>query len=338
MTRPLRVGVAGLGFGASIHVPGFRQIAGVEVVALCGHKLDRTSQAARAAGIPTPVTSVEALLDLRLDAISLALPPAANTHGAALAVERGIAVLCEKPLAIDPAVASSLATAALGLTNGVDFQFAELDAFKTARELIDEERFGKLMEVHVEWLTMSEANRTSARSWKRSRSENGGVVTLLGTHVLYLLEWLCGPIATLEGESFVRSQGAHAPLSERAADDSAALTFKYASGALGRANVSNASIDSRTHSWELVFEEGTITLKNDTRDYMRGFRVESTDESGTRSEFVDTSSPEGDGRLPAFVRLASRFVAAVRASEPMKPDFEDAARVATLASLIHSRQ
>ena len=198
-------------------------------------------------------------------------------------------------------------------------------------------RFGKLAWVRVQWLTLSEANRTGALSWKRNRGDAGGVLTLLGTHLLYLLEWLCGPIASLSGTSFVRPPGDGSAIDERVADDSAELTFEFVSGASGNATVSNASADSRVHGWELVFDKGTITLQNDAHDYMRGFRVTTTDASGNHLEFVDTSSMGGDGRLAPFVRLASRFVASVRASEPVKPDFADAARVAELAAEVRSR-
>jgi predicted dehydrogenase len=337
MTRQLRVGVAGLGFGASIHVPGFRQIPGVEVVAICGRNRDRATEVARNESIQIAVSSVEELLDLGLDAISLALPPAGNTHGASLAIQRGVPVLCEKPLAIDPASAWVLATAAAPLTACVDFQFAELDAFRKTRELVTSGRFGTLTRVKVQWLTMSAANRTGAWSWKRDPHQDGGVMTLLGTHLLYLLEWMCGPVATLAGESFVRSPGLGIPVEATEAANSAELMFEFASGALGRATVSNAWADSRVHSWQFVFEEATITLQNDTNDYMRGFRVTTTDQSGAHLDVLDTSSTEADGRLAPFVRLASRFVSAVRAGESVKPDFSDAARVAELAALVHPR-
>src|SRR4051812_17754760 len=105
MTKPFRVGVAGLGFGAAIHVPGFRRLPDVEVAGICGRDLARTTKIAESLGVANAFTSIEQLLDSGIDAVSLALPPAHNTRGAALAIERGIPVLCEKPLAIDPTTA-----------------------------------------------------------------------------------------------------------------------------------------------------------------------------------------------------------------------------------------
>ena len=50
-TNGLRIGVIGVGFGATVQVPGF-QSEGMEVVALCSQREERVQQAAAALGVP----------------------------------------------------------------------------------------------------------------------------------------------------------------------------------------------------------------------------------------------------------------------------------------------
>src|SRR4051812_20443388 len=92
----LRVGVAGLGFGAAVHVPALRSLDGVDVVAIAGTDPTGTADVARRLNIETACTGVDALLDVELDAVTLALPPRVNEDAAAKTIRRGLPVLSEK--------------------------------------------------------------------------------------------------------------------------------------------------------------------------------------------------------------------------------------------------
>lgn len=52
---PVRVGVIGVGFGATVHIPGF-QSEGVEVVAVTANRQERAEAAAQQFGIPNAFT------------------------------------------------------------------------------------------------------------------------------------------------------------------------------------------------------------------------------------------------------------------------------------------
>jgi len=73
--RPLRIGIAGLGFGASLHAPVLRSFPDVQLVGIAGRSVDKAQGVADMLGIPKGCGSVSDLLDLNLDAITLALPP-----------------------------------------------------------------------------------------------------------------------------------------------------------------------------------------------------------------------------------------------------------------------
>jgi len=107
----LRVAVVGTSFGLRIHVPALRG-AGFDVVALVGRDPARTAGRAERAGVEHACTSLTQALDLGLDAVSVAGPPATHAPLVLQAVAAGCHVLCEKPFTLDVAEAERLVTAA----------------------------------------------------------------------------------------------------------------------------------------------------------------------------------------------------------------------------------
>jgi predicted dehydrogenase len=103
----LRVGVVGTSFGARIHVPALRE-AGFEVAALIGVDPARTARRVERLGIAHACTSLAEALELDLDAVSIATPPATHAPLAAEAIEAGCHVLCEKPFTLHAAEAEEL--------------------------------------------------------------------------------------------------------------------------------------------------------------------------------------------------------------------------------------
>lgn len=55
--------MAGLGFGAEVHVPAFRAVPGVEIVAIAGRDRARAEEAAARLHIPCACAGLDELLD-----------------------------------------------------------------------------------------------------------------------------------------------------------------------------------------------------------------------------------------------------------------------------------
>src|SRR5579883_1180114 len=98
--NPLRVGVIGLGFGGESALKGYRQLSDVEVVALAGLEEDRLTYLSETYHVPNTYHYAEELLACNdLDAVSVAVPNYLHTPIVLAALDRGLHVLCEKPLA-----------------------------------------------------------------------------------------------------------------------------------------------------------------------------------------------------------------------------------------------
>ena len=99
----LRGGIIGCGFFAQFHIDAWKRMLGVELVAACDPDLDRARAAA-----PRAYASAEKMLDSEeLDFVDIATRPETHLEMVRLAASRGLAAICQKPMA--PTLADSVA-------------------------------------------------------------------------------------------------------------------------------------------------------------------------------------------------------------------------------------
>lgn len=117
------------------------------------------------------------------------------------AAEAGLAVYCEKPIAIDPVEANRLADVceASNVKNGVVQDKLWLPGIRKLRMLRDQGFFGEILSVRGEfgyWVfTGQEHDQPSQRpSWNYRREDGGGMMIDMFCHWQYLLTDLFGPI------------------------------------------------------------------------------------------------------------------------------------------------
>ena len=116
---PLRGAVIGCGFFAQFHLDGWRRIDGVEIVAACDPDLARAQAAA-----PKAFATIDELLSNEtLDFVDIATRP--DTHLALVetAARRGIAVICQKPMA--PTITEAERMAEVAIRAGIRLMIHE---------------------------------------------------------------------------------------------------------------------------------------------------------------------------------------------------------------------
>src|SRR5215210_8839874 len=94
---------------------------------------------ARAAGGLPAVETLDELLELRLDGLVIATPSALHAEQAQAALERGVAVFCQKPLGRDAGEARAVVDAARRADRllGVDLSYRHTEAARRAKDAID---------------------------------------------------------------------------------------------------------------------------------------------------------------------------------------------------------
>ncbi len=96
----LRIAIAGAGMVSLHHLRAWRSVAEVRVVAIADPDLARAQTRAAEFGIDVACSDVAAMLDAeRPDALDIAAGHAAHRPLCLAAADRGIAILCQKPLA-----------------------------------------------------------------------------------------------------------------------------------------------------------------------------------------------------------------------------------------------
>ncbi|MDD5146861.1 MAG: Gfo/Idh/MocA family oxidoreductase [Candidatus Pacebacteria bacterium] len=328
----VRLGIAGLGFGAVVHLPVWQNIDGVKVVAVADQNLVKAQELATKYHIDFAFESFQTLLQHPdLDAVSLALPPQKNAQACELALKRGLAVLTEKPLADSLKNARLLAKLAKGQTALVDFEFSEGPAFQSLKKIINQDTLGPIQHINVTWLTNSYAQRQRIWCWKTDVKQLGGAVSLLGSHLFYLLEWLVGPMSKVGADLSSRATQKFAPQGSHPADDLAHLLLVNEQGLRVAMIIGNASCGSSVHRWEVIGEKGTAVLENQSLDPLSGFSLWLSHGEAKRDLiYQDAESLVSDGRIAALQNLAQLFIAAIKNKQVVKPDFTDGLRVQSI--------
>lgn len=121
--------------------PGAKLVAGVdpnqESVSILREKLPQ---------IEFPVLSFDEALSLKPDLVVLSTPPSVHLEQITACAERGLPVLCEKPLALDFATAKACVDVAekAGVLLGIGMNFRYLETTRASREIILGGKLGQI--------------------------------------------------------------------------------------------------------------------------------------------------------------------------------------------------
>ena len=116
--REIKAAVVGTGFIGVVHVEALRRL-GVEVTGIVGSSPERAAEKARAAALPAPYPSFEAMLaDPAVDVVHLTTPNHLHYEQVRAVLAAGKHVVCEKPLAMNSDETAELLRAGRGQRAG----------------------------------------------------------------------------------------------------------------------------------------------------------------------------------------------------------------------------
>ena len=127
-TPTLRVGVVGVGSLGFHHARILRDLPGVTMVGVYDTQPERSQEVGSQLGVPV-LETLEALLEV-VDAVVVAVPTTAHEQVAVAALERGIAVLVEKPIA--PTLEAADRILAEARKSGAVVQIGHIERFNAA--------------------------------------------------------------------------------------------------------------------------------------------------------------------------------------------------------------
>lgn len=261
-----RVGIAGSGFGARVHAPLLAAHPGFDPVAIASLHRGDPDRVRKESGIANVTNDWRRLLDMRLDLLVVAANPPLHREIAERALERGLHVLCEKPMALDAAEAESMEELRRehGRIGAITFEFRFRPARAAVRQLLAQGRIGRVLHVAYAGQDARYAHLLSAPiGWLGESSQGGGRLGALGSHMFDSLRYWTGD----EVSELSAQLTTHVPVSEdgerRDADDAFQAFGRMVSGATFLLDYRSAT--HRPSGWQLEIHgtEGTIALTDD---------------------------------------------------------------------------
>jgi predicted dehydrogenase len=323
----MRAGIVGKGFIGAVHADALRA-NGVAVAWEVGRSDD-----------------LEALLDGdRVDVLHVCTPNHAHAEQGLAALERGIHVVCEKPLAVSTAECEALIAAAeeRNLVNAVCYHARSYPLVEHMRAEVAAGTVGEVTFVHGRYLCDDVLFPASGWRVDPARSGPSYVVGDLGTHWLDLAEHVTGQRVTEVLADFRSFAGG--PL-----EDYAALLLRFDGGATGSLVLSAGAAGRKNQLlFELEGRGGGLTWDQETPTELLVRHVDSPLERVVKDPMTNAETARrlsrfpaghGEGYGEAFRNLFADVYAAV-AGEPYSPfpTFRDGARgVAAVEAAVASR-
>jgi predicted dehydrogenase len=220
----MRAAIVGTGFIANVHANALQAI-GVELAAVCS----RTREGAEAFGLGNAYAELDDLLEHEpVDVLHICTPNALHATQTRAAIERGIHVVCEKPLAVSPDESRSMLEAAeeRGVVHATCYHVRGYPLVEQMRADVENGVVGEVAFVHGRYLCDDVLFPASGWRIDPARSGTSYVVGDLGTHWLDLAEHVTG-------QHVVAVQAEFRSFATDPLEDYAALLLRLSGGAAG---------------------------------------------------------------------------------------------------------
>lgn len=265
MTEPVRVGIIGTsGYTESMHLTNMKSHAGARLSAICGRNTARATALAQKYNIPAVYSDYrEMIASGDLHAVVVSSPDDLHYVMTMDALNAGLHVICEKPMAMTAEQARTMYThaEAAGVKHMIYFTWRWLPIARYVRRLIDDGYIGRCLQCNIRY-SVGFA-RTHRYLWRLDPTHANGILGDLGSHMLDLAQWYVGPITAVSAHLAALME--HPGPDERtmeSANDSAVLAVTFASGAEGVVQLTAlAHIGERNQDVRIVLHGDAGTLE-----------------------------------------------------------------------------
>jgi predicted dehydrogenase len=176
------------------------------------------------------VHSLDELLEQNLDGIVIATPSACHAEQAIRALEQGVAVFCQKPLARTVEETAEVVAAARQADRllSVDFSYRYTDGVRRVHELI---RSGELGEIYSADLVFHNAYGPDKEWFYDPKMSGGGCLMDLGIHLIDLALWVFDFPQIESVSSSIFAKGKPLRGAPATVEDFATVSFRLDNGA-----------------------------------------------------------------------------------------------------------
>ncbi|OUD04625.1 Gfo/Idh/MocA family protein [Streptomyces swartbergensis] len=326
--RPIGVAVIGAGMAGRAHLNGYRQATSlygaglpeVRLVAVADAHEPFARDAARRYGFERAETDWRAIVEADdIDAVSVVVANHLHREIVEALLAAGKHVLCEKPLAPSVADAQAMVAAAegTGLVAATGFTFRRSPAINAIRQQAREGSLGPVQHFNGHYWCDYGHNPDAPISWRYLGGPGSGALSDIGSHLIDLGEYFCGPVQSVQGAVLSTQvptrpvplgtavgHSADVQVSEDRApvenDDIATFTATFASGAVGTFSVSRIARGlANSLGFEVFTKGGAATFElSRPAEFTIADSAASDPVNGYRRVVVGPGHPYVAGGLP----------------------------------------
>jgi predicted dehydrogenase len=282
------VAVIGAGMAGRAHAAGYRGastlydegLPEVRLVAVADANPAFAADTARRFGFERAETDWQAVAEAPdIDVVSVVVANPLHRQMAEGLLAAGKHVLCEKPMApsVEDAEAMVAAADASGREAGIGFVFRRSPAINAVRDQIDSGAIGRPLHFNGHYWCDYGVDPGGPMSWRYKGALGSGALSDIGSHLIDLGEFLCGPIQSVRGAVLPtviaeRALPLGAAVGHAAAEvsdvtepveneDLATFTASFASGTTGTFSVSRVACGlPNSLGFEVFTESGAATF------------------------------------------------------------------------------
>ena len=345
MSDRVRAGIVGTGFMGTVHARAVRRAGGV-VAAVVGSSPASSRAGAERIGAELAAGSVPELLDdADVDVVHICTPNATHASLVRQVIVAGKHVVCEKPLAVDPAEAEELVrlASAAGVTATVPFVYRFYPMVREARSRVADGTTGPVRLLHGSYLQDWLAE-DGDDDWRVDAATGGASRAFadIGVHWCDLVEFVSGHRITRVAARTVVAvpeRGGRRVTTE----DAAVVLFETDGGATGNLTISQVSQGRKNRLWfsidgsteSLCFDQENpeslwIGGREVNRQLLRG-----TSEGAAAARYAVVPAGHPQGYQDCFDAFVADTYAAVGGEAPDGlPTFADGLRAARITQAV----
>ena len=255
--RKIRFAVVGCGRISKNHLEAIaKHHEQAELVGVC----DPNPEALRAAMEKTGAPGFERL-DILLeeagaDAVVLATPSGLHPEQAVQVAAAGLHVITEKPMATRWEDGKRMVQACdqAGVRLFVVKQNRRNATLQLLKSAVEKRRFGRIYMVNINVFWTRGQDYYDSAKWRGTWEFDGGALMNQASHYVDLLDWLIGPIESLQAYTATLARNIEV-------EDTATVSIKWRSGALGSMNVTMLTYPRNLEgSITIIGEKGTVRV------------------------------------------------------------------------------
>ena len=260
-----RIGLVGCGDVSVVHFEAIRDIEGLELVGVADRDPEALARATAATGVPGFASTQELIDAVGPDAVHVTTPHDEHVDPSLTALEAGVHVLQEKPLAHTLEEGRRLvealdASPAGGPEVGICFQNRYNLASQRLHEMLGSGELGAVRGAWASVVWTRSADYYRAKPWRGTWANSGGGLLInQAIHTLDLVQWLLGGVERTDGHVATRKYGDVIEV-----EDTAELLLHHGGGITTSFYATLTAPRHRPVEIELDCENAYVTLRGGT--------------------------------------------------------------------------